>query len=613
VSRPLADRPAARAVDARVQAECIRTLYRQIPNSFAAAMVVTFYMVATALPYSPHPLVWGWLAAQGLSQVYRGWIYFRYRANPPDIPPVDDPTLSGWGRTYAGYMLVAGLVWGATIFLFAHGEKPITLALTLCGLYGIAGGSVPGNAYQPSAIYAFVGSIFGAVALKMAMVHDFDHIVLGLASFAFAGILFMFCRVQHRTLIEGFAIRFENAELLEALKVQTAEAEAARLRAEQANLAKSQFLAAASHDLRQPLYALGLFSASLQALKLDAEADDIVHRIQANIEAMEGLFEGLLDVSKLDAGVIKPQIGPLPVSGLFQRLEQYFAATAADRGLRLRFMPCGAWVEADAMLLERIVGNLIANAIRYTGTGGILVGCRRAGAGRVRVEVWDTGIGISQADQSRIFDEFVQIGNPERDRRKGLGLGLAIAQRTAALMDARVSVRSRPGKGSVFCIDLLRGEPDLTAVEAEPASADDLVRGLSVLVVDDEQTVREALGLLLGRWGVKADVVESGAEAEAMFATGARYRILLADYRLRGGETGFDVVRIARAAQSPPPVCCLITGDMDPDLISDARAMDVALLHKPLRPAKLRALLNHLASDTARAAGSPAKAPQPTR
>lgn len=601
----------AQAADDRVQAECIRTLYRQIPNSFAAALVVTIYMVAVALPYSPKPYVWGWLAVQLLAQVYRAAIYLRYRANPPDVAPADDPALRRWGRVYASYMLVAGLVWGATIFLFVRPEEPITLALTLCGLYGIAGGAVPGNAYQPSAIYAFVGAIFGAVAVKMGLVHDFDHIVLGLASFAFAGILFMFCRVQYRTLIEGFAIRFENAELLEALKVQTAEAEAARQRAEQANLAKSQFLAAASHDLRQPLYALGLFSASLQSLKLDAQADDIVTRIQANIEAMEGLFEGLLDVSKLDAGVIKPQIAAIPINGLFQRLEQYFAATAADRGLRLRFMSCGLWARADAMLLERIVGNLIANAVRYTAKGGILVGCRRLADGRVRVEVWDTGIGISEPDQARIFQEFVQIGNPERDRRKGLGLGLAIAQRTAVLMDARVSVRSRPGKGSVFCIDLPRAEPDTASIEAESPAGEDLVPGLSVLVVDDEQTVREALGLLLGRWGVKADVVESGAEAKALLATGARYRILLADYRLREGETGFDVIGIVRAAQDPPPVCCLITGDMDPDLLAEARALNVALLHKPLRPAKLRALLNHLASQAPAKARSPAalKAP----
>ena len=316
-----------------VRAACIRTLFQQIPNSFAAAAVVTLYMVATAAPFFGTRRIALWVSVQLATQVWRFWLLRRFRA----LAAHDDAGLEAAARRNSAYMFVAGLVWGSTAFAFMDVAQPLTVALTMCGLYGIAGGSVPGNAYNPAGLFLFVGTIFALVMARMVQLGDYGHIVLGLASLGFAAILASFCRVQAKELREGFAIRFENTRLLAALAVEKGEADAARARAEQANLAKSQLLAAASHDLRQPLHALGLFSESLQSLAQGAAAQDVARRIQANVGAMEKLFSGLLDISRLEAGVVENRAAPLGLQALFDRLAGYFDPAAAAQGLDLRF------------------------------------------------------------------------------------------------------------------------------------------------------------------------------------------------------------------------------------------------------------------------------------
>jgi signal transduction histidine kinase/CheY-like chemotaxis protein len=572
-----------------VRAECIRTLFQQIRNSFAAAGVVTIYMCATQAPFQPWRVIAGWLAVQLATQVLRLWLVSRYRKIPAD----DDGTrLERAARLNTLYMLIAGLVWGSTAFLFMQTGQPITVALTLCGLYGISGGSVPGNAYNPQGLYAFVGAIFGLVMLRFLLIGQYAYDVLGLASIGYSAILFGFCRVQNRELKEGFAIRFENRRLLAALELEKAEAEAARGRAEKANLAKSQLLAAASHDLRQPLHALSLFSGSLQSLALDDEAKDVASRIQSNVAAMEKLFNGLLDISRLEAGVVQSHRQPVSCQDLFDRLAGYFDPIAEQQGLDLRFRDTDLWVDADPTLSEQICVNLAANALRYTRTGGVLVAARRRGDS-VSIEVSDTGIGIARSDQARIFDEFVQIGNPERDRGKGLGLGLAIAQRLAAILGSQIEIASVEGRGSRFSFALPRAEP---TPAAKVLAAPDLMRGLRVLLIDDDAMVREGAGLLLGQWGVEVALAADLAEAQAVLADAAQFDICLTDYRLPGELNGLTVIATLCALPGAPRAFCLVTGDMGADVLAAAAEAGVPIIHKPLHPARLRALLNHLAA-----------------
>ena len=576
-----------RAIDP-VTVQAILTLYKQVPNSFAAAITVTVFMGFTAWPYSPHGLVIAWLVVQALSQVARLVLLLVYRRRQPT-----DAELTLWAHAYTGYMLVAGLIWGATVFLFTHPAEPITLALTLCGLYGISAGSVPGNAYNLPGCYAFVGTIFLMVLIKMLMVGDFGHIVLGLASALFALIMILFSRVQSRALREGFAIRFENIELLEETRLARERAEAAWRQAEAANLAKSQFLAAASHDLRQPLYALSLFSGSLKSFALDADGHELVRKIQDNIGAMETLFNGLLDLSRLEAGAVSKDMTAFAVQPLFDRLEHYFAPIARAQNLTLRLRSTSLWVCGDEVLSEQILMNLIANALRYTPAGGVLIAARRRGS-HVSLQVTDSGQGIDDADQVRIFEEFVQIGNTERDRRKGLGLGLAIAARTAVLMDSHIELVSKLGSGSRFSFDLKRETPGATVAKAPQSTIADLTAGLRVLIVDDDQAVREALDLLLTGWGL--DFAVAGTLDEARTALqGAPFQVVLCDYRLREGHVGLDFLTGLKEAGTTAGLA-LITGDVDSDLMRRAQTGGVFLIHKPVDPARLRALLNHLAS-----------------
>ncbi len=400
-------------------------------------------------------------------------------------------------------------------------------------------------------------------------------------------------RMQAESYAAGVAIRFENIDLLDRLRAQTEVAVAARAAAEAASLAKSQFLAAASHDLRQPLYALGLFAGTLETLDLPAEARGVVGHVRTNIDVLEGLFSGLLDISRLEAGVVATKPEPIATDELFDRLDPYLRPIADELGLGLRYRSDGAAVFTDPVLIEQILINLGANALRNTLRGGVLIAARRRGEA-VRFEVWDTGVGIAADDLTRIFDDFVQVGNPERNRRKGMGLGLAIARRAARLLGTTITVASRVGRGSVFALH----QPLAAALATPrpPPPASDPIAGVRVLVVDDDPEVREAIAALLRRWHVAVDVAADTAQALAQVAADPDYSVILSDFRLPGPLTGLDLVARLGVVGGRRYGAAIVTGDLDAGVIAAAAAAGVALIHKPVRPAQLRALIAHLAT-----------------
>ncbi len=569
------------------RAEAIRTLYVQMRTSAWSAIVVSVYMIGTAAPYTGWRVIACWAAVQLVTQMGREGLIRAWRRRART-----DAETVGWARLYTGYMVITGALWGSTIYLFAHPGEPITVALTMCCLYAVAAGSVPANAYNPPGIFALVGFMFAPIVVRLLATGRLDYVLLGAASGLYAVAMFGMCMTQARTLQEGFRIRFENRALVDALRDQTEQAHAARRGAELASLAKSQFLAAASHDLRQPLYALSLFSASLDSLKLDASGRAVVSNIQDSIGAMEQLFDGLLDLSKLEAGAVTPRLEAVAVDDLFDRLCQYFHPIALAGGLDLRFRSDSEWVRSDAALLEQVLGNLISNALRATKQGGVLVAARRRGDS-IRFEVWDTGLGIPASELQRIFDEFVQLGNAERDRRHGLGLGLSIARRSGALIGAVIDVASRPGRGSRFGFGqpvAVASLPVMAVAQVVDALAWD--KNLRVLVVDDDHSVRLALADLLSRWDVAFDMA-ADAEAALRLAGGdARYGLILADYRLPGAMNGLALIgEIARRGASAPAVGVLVTADFDASLIDAARQAGVPVLPKPVNAAVLRRLL----------------------
>jgi signal transduction histidine kinase len=362
-----------------------------------------------------------------------------------------------------------------------------------------------------------------------------------------------------------------------------------------ANQSKSRFLAAASHDLRQPLHALNLFAAQLLAETDPAERDRLAVQIDAAIASMNDLFNALLDISRLDAGVLQATIVDFPVNTVLDRLDAMFAQAARAKSLRLRVVRSRSWVRSDPILLERILLNLVANAVRYTAAGGIVVGCRRMNAKRLRIEVCDSGIGIPAEHQAHVFDEFYRVTSPEQDRKDGLGLGLAIVARLAALLDHPVSVTSTPGRGSRFGVSVLsvsaRAEAPAQTV-ANPPMRDPL-QGKRVVVIDDDPLVLDGTSGLLRSWGCRVVV---GASATAILANldGDIPDLIMSDFHLRDGRTGIDAIAALREACHGLIPALLISGDISRERLHEAQARGHHLLHKPLSPIALRAMMSRL-------------------
>ncbi|PIW29299.1 MAG: hypothetical protein COW30_05365 [Rhodospirillales bacterium CG15_BIG_FIL_POST_REV_8_21_14_020_66_15] len=361
--------------------------------------------------------------------------------------------------------------------------------------------------------------------------------------------------------------------------------------AEQASAAKSRFLAAASHDLRQPLQALAMFVNVLSERDLDDKTKQLINRIRDCSDALERLLGSLLDISKLDAGLFVPQRREFNVGAVLERLCSEIRPLAEEKGLRLRMVPCALLVDSDPGLLDRLLRNLLTNAVRHTEKGKILVGCRRAGSS-VRIEVWDTGVGIPEDQLGMIFEEFHQVGNPARDRREGLGLGLAIVQRLSNLLDHPVEVLSWEGRGSRFAVRLPLAGEHAPAEMTLPADEHADVAGAVVVGIDDEADIRDALGLLLTGWGYDAVVAGSAVEAIAKLEQERkRPDLVVADYRLKLGHTGADAILAIRHVWGGDVPGFLLTGDTGPDRLREAAASGFDVMHKPIQPEKLRLMV----------------------
>jgi signal transduction histidine kinase len=374
---------------------------------------------------------------------------------------------------------------------------------------------------------------------------------------------------------------------------------------EMANLAKSRFLAVASHDLRQPLHALGLFVAQLRGRAPAQERRRVIERIEASLSAMNELFNALLDVSKLDAGVLTPMVSDFPSAQLLKQIETTFGGLAREKGLSLRVVGSNLWLQSDFILLSRVVSNLVSNAVRYTSSGRILVGCRRHGTD-VRIEVWDSGPGIPADQHHNIFSEFYRLGAPDRDQRGGLGLGLAIVDRLSRLLNHRITVRSTVGKGSCFSVDVPVGTAAAEAVKqtAKPRNRLNATDGRLVVVIDDDPLVLEGMGDLMRNWGCS---VVTGDTEQNVIAGLAGHRglpdVIISDYQLRGGRTGIEAIAHLRRTLGAPIPAFLISGNTDSEPLRIADANGFPLLHKPVNPMALRATLTQVLKqhDTAHA------------
>jgi len=546
----------------------------------------TGIVVAVMLAYThrhsvPAWFLGGWLAAFVMLSIA---LFMRWRAKK-DL--VLDPSLSR--QVITENMVAAGaygLVWGTgSAVLLAHGggSGQLMVLLTLFALSIII---LFGASYHyPTFLIFFFLSVGPSVPALLFQTVPGDR-GLAVLMVSFIVTMCMLSRNLNRMVMQSLALRFENLALVEELTLQ-------KEIAEEASLSKSRFLAAASHDLRQPVHAFSLYLGALGTLDLPAQARSLAGKLSQCMHSMEGLFRALLDVSQLDAGAVRPNFDVFCIATLLDRLRVEFEPQAQAKGLKLRVAPCSVLVASDQALTERIIRNLLANAVRYSDTGKVLLGCRRRG-NKLRVAVYDTGIGIASEDQSRVFEEFLQLGNPQRDRSQGLGLGLSIVKRLAHLLQLHLEVHSRPGQGSVFSIDVPiadRSTRASSAVETPSISSAGLA-GRTIVVIDDEVAVLESSRTLMEAWGCIVVAAASGEEAIKLLEDFSMPPdLLVCDYRLTGSMNGMEVVQHIREEFNADFPAILVTGDTEPERLQELESSGLPVLHKPMDPLAMRQAL----------------------
>lgn len=484
-----------------------------------------------------------------------------------------------------------GMVWGALPWVTLDDCTAIVSALTISTNAGVAASRMMLLSSVPEVFlgYILIGGLVWVA--KMFSVSSLPLAAMGVIGGLYVITLIFQARVHARMLASSIELRFENRELLDKLNAQIEIVEAARQQAEDANTAKLKFLAAASHDLRQPAHAQGLYLDLLARSRLDERQRDLLDNVRLLAGTSAGMLDTLLDYSRIEAGAIVPQYQNFALQPLLHQIEREFGPQADAKDLVYRTRETELLAYSDPKLVALILRNLVSNAIRYTRQGGILVSCRQR-QGEIELAVWDTGIGIAPAQQASVFKEFFQLGNPERDQQKGFGLGLAIVAGLTQTLGHRLSLNSRPGHGSSFRLFL----PWATAMPLPAAASPEVAmcfQHAHVLVVDDDPLIRDSMRQLLESWAYTCSVAE-GLEDALLLARQCSPDMLIVDFRLRGDLTGDDVLSALRALLGRNLRALLITGETSPEHLQLGLRLGIPVIHKPVSPEILRQKLDSM-------------------
>jgi signal transduction histidine kinase/CheY-like chemotaxis protein len=549
---------------------------RRVPYPVGLSAVVIAVMAAGHLV--------GWVPALWVALVFgvlglRWWLLGR-------LPQMEAVPVRQRLRWAVGLSALNGVVFSLSLCFAPYLSDYQRMVQTIL-LLGLCAGSVATTAGFMPVFLAFVLPLTLANSLAWVTGGGGVHVVtwiewvLGALILGFGWILVSLARDAYRVFVESLNIRQQQLKSNQQLRL-------ALQQAESAIRAKTRFFASASHDLRQPMHTLSLFGAALTMRPLDPASADIARNMNTALRSLSTQMDALLDISKLDAQVVQVNAEVFSLSSWLSRLQQEFTPAALRKGLTLTLdCPGGAYVESDPVLLERVVRNLIDNAIKYTQTGGVQVSAERRGE-LWNVAVRDSGVGISEDERAKVFEEFYQVGNPERDRANGLGLGLSIVSRLVDLLDLHLSVESQLGAGSCFSLSIAAVESGLPV--SAPREADRLsLPHLRVLVIDDEDAVRLAMQTLLTGYG--CDVVLAGSTREGLLKSLTNPPdLLLTDLRLRGADDGIAAVRSLRSAVPGLPAV-LISGDTAPERLREAHEAGLTLLHKPVSAEQLVAAI----------------------
>ncbi|MFA6013795.1 MAG: hybrid sensor histidine kinase/response regulator [Gallionellaceae bacterium] len=562
-----------------IRAEQIRARLRFLPVIAASQMLVEPLTVGLLWNQAPHTGLLAWLGILLLIHIAELGAWWKYRAATQTVAQCRI-----WSRVFDIFALAVGALWGVAAVLFFPPDLAFQ-ALFLCVILGLTSGAVTLNPVYPPALYLFLLPILLPTLVRVAYEGDSVHLLVAAMLALYIMVLINSGRQLGRNFFASLRQRFENDSLVAQLTKE-------KSRAETASKEKSRFLAAASHDLRQPLQALMLFSDAMQEVAQESETKHLAGQIGKSVNALVVMFDELLDVSRLEAGIVEARWQNFELQPLLDRLFVDLAPLAHSKGLCLD-MANGDWVVySDPFLLDRILRNLLSNAIRYTDQGKVALHCELRGDA-LHVSVTDTGIGIRAEAMPHIFEEYYQVDNQHRDRRKGLGLGLAIVRRVEGLLGCKVGVTSAPGKGSEFSFDIKSGNAQLNM--AQPfvitLSRYDL-HGVTAALVEDDPDIREMIKEIMLGWGCK---VFAGEHAEdvlrKMDVAAQRPDILVCDYRLPNGLTAIHVIQRVRELWGDDVPSLILTGDTGPEALQAIHASGSILLHKPIAPARLRTMM----------------------
>ncbi len=577
--------------DGRVLAGLVDLLFRQSRAVLLANFIIPWpvaYVLREAVP-GQQLLVWvGAIYALTLARLVLSSRYFKRGA--------DEAKPRIWALRFAVLSILSSLLWGAVGWIGFVPEQPHLIAFVCIVLTGMSGGAVPSLSAYPPAYAGLLVAMHLPFALRCLQQSEAIYSVYLIFTACLVCVYLYYSLVTYRALRETVSLRFENLALVESLERE-------RDRATAADRAKTRFLAAASHDLRQPIHAAALFTASLAAFARRgdvkaAQARGIAEKLEAALASLGGLLHGLVDVSRLDAGLVPVKRRPIDLARMLSGLREEFVPQAEQRGIDLRLVAGSAWVESDPALLKRILDNFLSNALRYAPGGRVLIGCRRRGRA-VEIQVVDTGPGIPADQHQAVFDEFTQLDNPQRDREQGLGLGLAIVRRLADLLGHRIGLSSMPGKGSTFSVRV----PVTAPLVATPAVRRDgeSPAGFGIMVLDDDAQVLDGIATLLAAWGYEPlagrDVEELCRSHAA--AGGRPVHLIIADYRLGSGVAGSEAIARLIDHLGYPVPALIVTGDTSPERLRELTATGRTVLHKPVAPERLQAAIGDAIRDEA--------------
>ena len=564
--------------------EQVEALYRPRIESVASGLVVGAILALALTRTHAWTTVLIWYLGVCIVQSGRGALL-----RPSRFQPVQVTDPARWARRYLVDVAIAGLYWGVSLAFLAQPNEFLTQAFIAMALGGMAVGSITIHAYHRPVMYAFLACMLLPFSIRVMLIGDFAHVYLGVGLLLLGIYLSLYGRFLARTLKKSIALRHENRHLIDQLEKEREIAVKLQTVAEAASAAKSRFFASASHDLRQPLQALSLYASVLSGSPLNGEVRQISSHITESARVLEDLFKGVLDIAQIEAGAMQIAHEPVEVSQLLHRAMLLFDGEALDKGLSIRSAPCKHWVLGDVTALQRIISNLVANAVRHTHAGRVVVGAKRRGP-MLRLLVLDTGPGIDPASHSLIFEEFYRL---PATPGYGFGLGLASVKRLCDAAGYRLGFESMQGRGSCFWVEL--------ALTSAPADTSETMTGrvparglepLNILLVEDDAAVRRSLETVLRSWGHFCASADSAEQAmRTVSEQSFQWDVLLSDYDLPDGTHGLELIAKVREATNLKLPAILISGLMNLQLQEQAAQAHCIALAKPVAPVQLRSVI----------------------